>query len=190
MVSLIVSYVQAVLRHGWWLLLALVGALGDLGTVVGTFNVPRPIWYTVIAFGILAAQFRAYADVTVQLAAVRARLRELDSVEAKRSFIDEALVSSSQFRAELEQLQEKGPTNNTDFRFVWDRICTDVDHWESELRRDLRQSFPNRTDLFFDSEDGLLREGERPGDAQTSPRFIRYLERREERLRQIKKDIS
>jgi hypothetical protein len=89
---LLPSYLKAVLQHGRWLLFALVGVVGDVATVVGNVAVPRWVWYALIAFGVLAAQFGACCDVKAELAAVRGRLRELDTVEAKRAYLQEQIT--------------------------------------------------------------------------------------------------
>lgn len=118
----------------------------------------------------------------------QAKLGELGTAEAKQAFIDNALSESLALRADVEQYLVDAGAEENGYDFQWDRICTDLVHWETELRRTFKRDFPDRTDIFFDSEDDLLRQGESAGKVDTAPEMLRYLERREDRLRQIRKE--
>jgi hypothetical protein len=95
-------YLRAILRHGWFLMIAVVGLLGDVATVIGNFNVPRPVWYVVIAIGVLGAQFLAYQDAVRDRDALDERLNDMrqdrDDVRAERDDMrrerDEALKNA------------------------------------------------------------------------------------------------
>src|SRR5438094_8982571 len=102
---LLPAYLRGVFRHGWWVLLAVLGGIGDLATVLGNFEIPRWIWYSLIALGVLAAQFGAYCDVTAELATVRGRLRELDTAEAKRAYLEDCIQEA---RALIEDIASQG----------------------------------------------------------------------------------
>jgi hypothetical protein len=86
--GLATRYLRALLKHGWLLLVAAVGLLGDVGTVFGAFDVPRWIWYAVFAFGVVGAQFLAYRDAVRDRDRLDSRLedrrRDLDDVRAER----------------------------------------------------------------------------------------------------------
>lgn len=151
------TYILAIIRHGWWLAFALVGIVGDAATVYGNFSIPRPVWYVLIAFGILAAQFKAYQDVMVELAATRARLRELDTPAAKRAYIDEQLERAQQLRGDIESIPED---IKPEYPYGWQdvprvtTIISDLDHWENSVRATLREWFSRDTALLFADDSG------------------------------------
>ena len=179
---LLPAYGKGVVRHGWWVLLAVLGGVGDLATVLGDFEVPRWIWYSLIAVGVLAAQFGAYCDVKAELATVRGRLRELDTDEAKRAYLDEQI-------ARAEGLQRRIKSAPEDRWFALRRTYgADITHWEDVVRADLRESFPGDLDILFDSDEGF---GPGPsGVVLGTPEYeVHYLERRLTRLRQIKEEL-
>jgi hypothetical protein len=85
---LVTRYLRALLKHGWLLLVAAVGLLGDLATAFGAFDVPRWVWYVVFAGGVVGAQFLAYRDAVRDRDRLDARLedtrRDRDDVRAER----------------------------------------------------------------------------------------------------------
>jgi hypothetical protein len=179
--NLVGPYLKAVARHWVWLVVAAVGAVGNGATLFGDFVVPRWIWWGVFALGVLVAQFLAYADVADDLAATKARLRELDSDEAKRSYLDEQVARAESLKRRTEATAED------QWVLLRRTYNADVVHWESGVRADLRESFEGDVDILFDSDEGLPF----PEDAVVGNRadLTGYLERRIRRLRQIKENL-
>jgi len=180
---LLPAYLKAVFRHGWWLLFALLGAVGDVATILGDFNVPRWLWYSVIAVGVLAAQFGAYCDVIAELATVRGRLRELNTAREKRAYIDEMLEESEAMQAAIASVpDEEWPMRQRTANM-------DTIHWENEVRATLRKWFGLETAALFDSDEGLIT----PEDSQYSMRSkgdeSSYLMRRSKRLIEIRENL-
>jgi hypothetical protein len=142
---LLPAYSKAVLRHGWWLLFALVGTVGDVATVFGDFPVPRWLWYALIAFGVLAAQFATYCDVRAELATVRAQLGELDTVEAKRSYLAQRIQEARELSDEI------GAMELADWWPESARLFEDLAHWETETRAVIRQAWGRQEARHFDT---------------------------------------
>jgi hypothetical protein len=132
---LLPAYLKAVFRHGWWILLAVVGGVGDVATVLGDFPVPRWLWYLLIAIGVLAAQFGAHYDVRAELATVRRRLRELDTAEAKRAYIDACIQEARDLIEEVSGLSPPDWYGNNG------RILADLGYWESGVRAEIRKAW-------------------------------------------------
>jgi hypothetical protein len=180
--NLVGSYLKAVARHWVWLVVAAVGAVGNGATLFGDFVVPRWIWWGVFALGVVVAQFLAYADVSDDLAFAKARLRELNTDETRRAYLDEQLGRAKRLQERIEALSSSGRWD-----FQTRRTCRDdIGHWESGVRADLRESFADGTDLLFDSNDGFIAIGAHIGSAETD---IEYLDWRIARLLQIKENL-
>ena len=85
---LVTRYLRALLKNGWLLSVAAIGLVGDVATVFGAFNVPRWVWYIVVAFGVVGAQFLAFRDAVRDRDRVDSRLEEtrrgLEDVRAER----------------------------------------------------------------------------------------------------------
>jgi len=196
------QFLKRATASGWKRLVAIAGHLGALAVLLVAIGVPFSfalvlerwlyapfalllVW--ILLFG--EGAFRLWNDERSSRATAEARLRQLDTVEAKRAFIDQALDEAAVLRTDINQFLIGADNEpNTDYDYEWDRICTDLVHWETEVRMTFQRDFPDRADRFFDSEDDLLEEGERAGQADTADQMLRYLERRETRLRQIRKD--
>jgi hypothetical protein len=180
-VRLLPAYLEDVLRHGWGVLLAVVGGVGAVATVLGDFPVPRWLWYLLIAIGVLAAQFGAYCDVSGELATVRGRLRELDTVGAKRAYLTGKIEDGERLRERI------AGVGDDHWALVSSTYIADINHWESGVRTDLRESFEGDQDLLFDSDEGFefpsgIVVGSRRAD-------LAHLERRITRLRQIQEAL-
>ena len=180
---LLPTYLKAVFKHGWLLLFALVGVVGDVATVVGDFAVPRWVWYTLIAFGVLAAQFGAYCDVKAELATVRGRLRELDTRKAKRAYIDEMLEESEAMQEAIASV----PDEEWPMRFRTANM--DTIHWENEVRATLRKWFGPETAVLFDSEEGLITPEHMQYSMRSKGAESSYLARRSKRLLEIREKL-
>jgi hypothetical protein len=172
-------YLKAVGRHWVWLVVAAVGAVGNAATLFGDFVVPRWVWWSVVAVGVLVAQFLAYADVAAELGTANASLRRLDTLEAKRAYIDEAIEDAKRLRGEIRAVPEDGFDAHPGPTFD-----ADIIHWEDGVRAVLRRHFVPGTSLTFDSDEGF----EVPSPFGPGGR-IAYLERRIARLREIKERL-
>jgi hypothetical protein len=180
---LLPAYLKAVLRQGWVLPFVLVGVVGDVATVVGDFAVPRWVWYALIAFGVLAAQFGAYCDVIAELATVRGRLRELDTPAARRAYVDEMLEESEAMQEAIASVtDEEWPMRARTFNM-------DTVHWENEVRAELRKSFGSEIALLFDSEEGLVTPEDLQHTVRSKGAESSYLARRSKRLTEIRKSL-
>jgi len=185
--QLLPKYLVAVARHGWLLGFAIVGGIGNAATVWGDVNVPRWVWWTVIVVGLLGAQFKAYCDVMTELATVRARLRELDTVEAKRAFIDEAISDAQALKAAIESTSsEDWWQNHHEARFT-DRLS----HYEREVAVTLSKAFPAGTERHFGLASASGNENDMfGGGAETGEDYCAYIDRRIERLTEIKNELG
>jgi hypothetical protein len=65
------SFVVDAARNGWWLVISLVGIVGDTQTVIGDYGVPRVVWWVISVAGISIAFYKAYADVCAERDEIR-----------------------------------------------------------------------------------------------------------------------
>jgi len=170
------SYVRAVLRHRWWLVLAAVGAVGGLATVVGGFDVVPWLWWSVLGVGVVVAQFLAYVDVARDLASIRSLVGELDSPLARWAFLDDGLRELDRFREELRDDITTEKAWEKDTRFV-----ADFQHWEDAYRATLRKHFEPGTDRRFDGDDAP--------EGFSRAAMVRYMDRLRVRLQGIRDEI-
>jgi hypothetical protein len=175
---LLPAYLKASLRHSWWLLLVVVGAVGDVATVVGDYSVPRWLWYSLIAVGILAAQFGAYCDVKAELATVRARLRELNTAEEKRAYLDDCVQEA---RTLIEDVAAQG----ADWYGQNTRINADLDHWETGVRAEIRKAWGHQQARRFDTHTATG-EPDQFSHHDPADAVQEYIERRITRLAELR----
>jgi hypothetical protein len=197
------AYVKAVFKHGRWLVFAGVNVIGYAATIHGTFNVPRPVWYALIAFGVLGAQFKAWQDVRAELATAKGKLRDLDTVEAKRAYLDEQTDRALGLRGEFEEIPAPAPVPTTSedlsdgggvfWMYQWidtegvGTLIQDLVHWENGVRAELKEWFSNDTARLFDSDRDLEPKGQGDGRVDVSKaNCLAYLDRRLIRLREIR----
>ena len=137
--------------------------------------------------------YRVWVGVSTSLAAAKARISELDEPEAKRAYIDEQVNQALGLRRELESVVER---TDEEAGYRWQEsegvqdIIGDLDHWEDEVRADLKEAFSLETARLFSSD---AVEPPSP-DGDGSPYLSRanslaYLDRRIARLRQIRATI-
>lgn len=142
-------------------------------------SVPVWIWGSVLAMGLIGAQYLAYVDVATDLASADSQLHELDSQAAKLAYLNDGLAELDRFYDEV--------TDRSVSDAAWDekhqnRIEADFTHWENDFRAELRRAFPAGTDRRFDAGDTIQSPGDRA-------KFGEYIERLRSRLKAIREDM-
>ena len=154
-------YVGEVLRQaasfaGWiaGLVTLLLGGsiIGGAAWLANTHH--RTLAVALIAAGILLAfaegSYRVWVAVNTTLATAQAQISELDEPEAKRAYIDEQVDLALGLRRELESIVERaGEWQESEG--VQD-VIGDLDHWEDEVRADLKEAFSLETARLFSSD--------------------------------------
>ena len=189
-------YVGEVLRQaasfaGWvaGLVTLLYGGsiIGGAAWLASTHH--RTLAVALLAVGILLAfaegSYRLWVRVSTSLATAKARISELDEPEAKRAYIDEQIDLALGLRGELE-----GVIEGTD---EWQKnegvqdIIGDLDHWEDEVRADLKEAFSLETARLFSSDAVQPPSPDGDGSVYLSrANSLAYVDRRIARLREIR----
>lgn len=179
---------RAFVAAGWVAGLVTV-ALGGSVLAAGVYLLHerhRVFAVVVVAAGVLAAvlegSYRVWDATEKELETTRARLRELDTDEAKRAYLNEQIARAERLRQRIEAVTDD------DWRPEKMRRTyrADIIHWEDGVRADLRESFEGDLDILFDSEEGF---GVDMTTVNSRESEIAYLERRITRLRQIEEAL-
>ena len=159
-------YVREVLRHaapfaGWvaGLVTLLYGGSIIAGAAWLANTHHRTLAVALLAAGVLLAfvegSYRAWVSVNSRLAAAKARISELDVPEAKRAYLDEQVNRALGLRREFEEAVER---SDEESGYPWQEsegvqdIVGDLDHWEDEVRADLKEAFSLETARLFSSD--------------------------------------
>ena len=179
---------RAVVAAGWaaGIVTALVGGsvLAAGGFLLHERH--RVLAVVVVATGVVTAvlegSYRVWHDTEKDLQTTRARLRELDTDEAKRAYLTEEAERAERLKQRIEAVTDDALWHGSLGR----TYNADIIHWEGDVRAELRESFAGDVDILFDSEEGF--EFERLGPS-TRESAIAYIERRITRLRQIEEGL-
>jgi hypothetical protein len=145
----------------------------------------RPVAVSVVAAGAIVAllegSYRVWNDADKKLQATRARLRDLDTHEARRAYVEQQIARAGLLQRTIESVGDRWGGSRRTFE-------QDIVHWENAVRATLRESFAPGSDLLFDSEDGF-ELGDRMHQNLEPEGQLEYLKRRIARLREIAKDL-
>jgi hypothetical protein len=186
---------QAVSFAGWvvGLVTLLVGGsiVGGAAWLAETHH--RTLAVALLAGGILLAfvegSYRVWANLTADLAASKARVSELDLPEAKRAYLDEQVDRALGLRSELQAVVER--TNAWQEGEGVDDLLGDLDHWEDEVRAELKEAFSLETARLFSSDDVEPRSPDGDGSVFLSrANALAHVDRRVARLREIRETLS
>ena len=190
---------QAASFAGWavGLVTLLVGGsiVGGAAWLAQTHH--RTLAVALLAGGILLAflegSYRVWVGVTTRLATAQAQASELDRPDAKRAYIDEqlerALGLRSEFQGVVERTDGEVPSRWQKSEGVED-IVGDLDHWEDEVRADLKEAFSLETARLFSSD--AVEPASPDGDGSlllSRENTLAYVDRRIARLREIRATI-
>ena len=137
-----------------------------------------------IVLAVLEGSFRVWDATDRQLQEARAGLRELDTVEAKRSHVDEMDAEARQLGETVESLSEEAfyPRRRT--------IDADIRYWEDGVRATLRKSFERGDAELFDSDEGVMTDHDRVQVRGSKGEALAYLARRRRRLAEIRAKLE
>jgi hypothetical protein len=190
---------QAASFAGWavGLVTLLVGGsiVGGAAWLAQTHH--RTLAVALLAGGILLAflegSYRVWVGVTTRLATAQAQASELDRPDAKRAYIDEQLERALGLRSEFQDVVERTdgevPSRWQKSEGVED-IVGDLDHWEDEVRADLKEAFSLETARLFSSD--AVEPASPDGDGSlllSRENTLAYVDRRIARLREIRATI-
>jgi hypothetical protein len=197
-------YLWEVLRHaapfaGWvaGLVTLLYGGsiIGGAAWLANTHH--RTLAVALLAVGVLLAlvegSYRVWVSISTSLAAAQARISELGKPEAKRAYIDEQVERALGLRREFEEVVER---TDGDVGRRWQEsegvedIVGDLDHWEDEVRADLKEAFSLETARLFSSD--AVEPASPDGDGSlylSRANALAYVDRRIARLREIRATI-
>jgi hypothetical protein len=193
-------YVREVLRHaapfaGWvaGLVTLLYGGsiIGGAAWLANTHH--RTLAVALLAGGVLLAfaegSYRLWVSVNASLAIAKARVSELDVPESKRAFIDEQVDRALGLRRELESVVERTDEVGAEWQEseVVNDLIGDLDHWEDEVRADLKEAFSLDTARLFSSDAVEPPSPDGDGSVYMSrANSLAYVDRRIARLREIR----
>jgi hypothetical protein len=194
-------YVGEVLRQaasfaGWviGLVTLLVGGsiVGGAAWLAETHH--RTLAVALLAGGALLAfaegSYRVWVGVTASLAAAQARTSELDLPDAKRAYIDEQVDLALGLRREFEDVVERSDGGWQESEGV-EELVGDLDHWEDEVRAELKEAFSLETARLFSSD--AVEPPSPDGDGSmylSRANTLAHVDRRIARLREIRATIS
>lgn len=193
-------YIREVLRQaasfaGWvvGLVTLLVGGsiVGGAAWLAETHH--RTLAVALLAGGILVAfvegSYRVWVGVTTNLATAQARISELDVPEAKRAYIDEQVERALGLRNELQAVVERtGAWRESE---GVEDLLGDLDHWEDEVRAELKEAFSLETARVFSNDDVDPPAPDGDGSVSLSrANAVAHVDRRIARLREIRATIS
>ncbi|HKD93474.1 MAG TPA: hypothetical protein VKB43_02060 [Gaiellaceae bacterium] len=153
----------------------------------------RTLAVALLAGGVLLAfaegSYRLWLSVSSNLASAQARVSELDVPEAKRAYIDEQVDLALGLRRELEGVVEAS-AGWQESEGVED-LVGDLDHWEDEVRADLKESFSLETARLFSSDAVAPPSPDGDGSLYSSrANALAYVDRRIARLQEIRHSIA
>ena len=189
-------YVREVLRQavsfaGWvvGLVTLLIGGsiVGGAAWLAETHH--RTLAVALLAGGVLLAfvegSYRVWVGLGTALATAQARMGELDVPEAKRAYIDEQVDQALGLRRELESVAER--TDAWQESEGVEDILGDLDHWEDEVRAELKEAFSLETARLFSSDDIEPPSPDGDGSVYLSrANSLAHVDRRVARLREIR----
>lgn len=176
---------------GWAAGIATVIVGGSVLTAAGFLlrSHQRTLAVAVLAAGLIAflleGSYRVWDASDEELQRTKGRLRELDTVEAKRSYIDEMLEESETMQQAIASVPDE------QWGARQGMVIADTIHWESGVRATLRKSFDSGTDVLFDSDEGLLtpEEFRESQVVRSKSTESAYLNRRSMRLTEIREKL-
>jgi hypothetical protein len=149
----------------------------------------RTLAVALLAAGILVAfvegSYRVWVGLNASLAAAQARMSELDLPEAKRAYIDEEVERALGLRRELEEVVSDWQGNDE-----IEDLVGDLDHWEDEVRAELKEAFSLEVARLFSSD--AVEPPSPDGDGSlylSRANALAYVDRRIARLREIRATI-
>lgn len=148
----------------------------------------RTLAVAVLALGVLLAfiegSYRVWVGVSTRLAGAEAQMTELDSGEAKRAYLDEQVELALGLRSEFAAVGEAPRWQESE---GLEDLVGDLDHWEDEVRADLKEDFSLETARLFSSAGVEPRSPDGDGSLYLSrPNCLAYVDRRIARLREIR----
>jgi hypothetical protein len=169
-----------------------------LGGTVWLLKADHRTYATVLFFlGLLVivveGSYRVLAEMTEILNGYKARLVDLDTVEAKLAYVDEAIADALAFReAVQETVDVPGVEGVGEWPAEWfdenQHICDDIHHWETELRVAFRKNgFPHDSGRLLDSD--ARGKTDHPAGLSRDA-YLDYMARRLERLQEIRASIT
>jgi len=200
-VSARLRYVREVLRQaasfaGWiaGLVTLLLGGsiIGGAAWLANTHH--RTLAVGLIAGGVLLAfaegSYRVWVGVSTSLATAQARSSELDLPDAKRAYLDEQVDRALGLRREFQDVAARA---DGEARDRWQEsegvkdLLGDLDHWEDEVRADLKEVFSLETARLFSSDAVEPPSPDGDGSVYLSrANSLAYVDRRIARLREIR----
>ena len=197
-------YVREVLRQaasfaGWiaGLVTLLLGGsiIGGAAWLAETHH--RTLAVALLAGGVLLAfvegSYRVWVGVNTSLVTAEARITELETPDAKRAYLDEQVERALGLRREFQDVEER---TGEDVAGTWKEsegvqdLVGDLDHWEDEVRADLKEAFSLETARLFSSDavDPPSPDGDGSLDLSRA-NALAYVDRRIARLREIRSAI-
>ena len=142
----------------------------------------RTLAVALLALGVLLAFVEGSYRVWV---GTKAQTTELDAGEAKRAYLDEQVETALGLGSEFASLVESNRWQETD---GLEDLVGDLDHWEDEVRADLKEAFSLETARLFSSDAGVEpRSPDGDGSLELSrANCLAYVDRRIARLREIR----
>jgi hypothetical protein len=176
---------RAIRAAGW---IAAIATLLFGGSVVTAGGFLLHYHHRILAIAVLAGGFlvvtlegsyRVWDASDRELQRAKGRLHELDTVAAKKEYLEEAVC-------DLRVIRDEASADEFQTRANWNphsiRLGADLIHLENEIRATLRRSFPGRADRTFDSDNSGASDVVH-NDWRDA--FIEYVDRRIERLKEI-----
>jgi hypothetical protein len=142
----------------------------------------RTLAVALLALGVLLAFVEGSYRVWV---GARAQTTELDSGDAKRAYLDEQVERALGLRSEFAALVEARRWQESE---GLEDLVGDLDHWEDEVRADLKEAFSLETARLF-SRDAGVEPPSPDGDGSldlSRANCLAYVDRRIARLREIR----
>jgi hypothetical protein len=122
-------------------------------------------------------------------AGVKAQVSELDAPEAKTAYLDEQVERALGLRSEFQAVVE-GTESWQESEGVED-LVGDLDHWEDEVRAELKEAFSLETARLFSSDAVEPPSPDGDGSVYLSrANTLAYVDRRIARLREIRATIT
>jgi len=158
----------------------------------------RTLAVALIAGGILLAfvegSYRVWVGVSASLATAQARMSELDLPEAKRAYLDEQVDRALGLRREFQDVVER---TDEEVPHAWQKsegvedLVGDLDHWEDEVRAELKEAFSLEMARLFSSDAVEPPSPDGDGSVYLSrANSLAYVDRRIARLREIRAMIA
>lgn len=177
-------FLRAVFAAGWVAGVVTV-LVGGSVLAAGSFLLHerhRVLAVVVFAGGVVAAllegSYRVWDATELKLQATRGRLRELDTAEAKRAFLDQCIAEARDFIREIGAQGLQWFMQNN-------RILEDVAYWETGVRGEIRKTWGPKQAQRFDHHPETDQPDTRSRQ-QGADEIREYMERRITRLAELR----